>query len=170
MKHNLLIIINTCFTCARVNEQNCNMNKVVAHRRSRFYRLVYRLLYSTRVFRKHSKLTAQKPLVSSSGITDVFRIKPNCYTWIAIPVFLSPPPPSLLLFVPFIFLSSRRSFFLFPRSLRLALIPYLIGSDLINFSENAIKRPPRLVLTPRSATIYLHSLLRARNPSATLPI
>lgn len=44
-----------------------------------------------------------------------------------------------------LFLSSPsflNSFFFSSRSLRLALIPYLIGSDLINFSENAIKRPP----------------------------
>jgi len=48
------------------------------------------------------------------------------------------------------------SFFFSSRSLRLALIPYLIGSDLINFSENAIKRPPGL---PRPSLGYYLPLL-----------
>lgn len=49
---------------------------------------------------------------------------------------------------PFISLFSAVLFFFFSRSLRLALILYLIGSDLINFSENAIKRPPGFLPSP----------------------
>lgn len=49
-------------------------------------------------------------------------------------------------------------FFSSSRSLRLALIPYLIGSDLINFSENAIKRPPRLSPPPPPIPLFGYRL------------
>lgn len=107
------------------------------------------------VFRKHSKLSHGGFASISSGIAECFSALNR--TVIFEPRFQS-NLPSFPSRTPFISLFSAGLFF-FSRSLRLALIPYLIGSDLINFSENAIKRPPgfppiSLARIPSTSTLY----------------
>lgn len=102
----------------------------------------------TYVFRKYSESPHRRFASISSGIKECFSALNR--TVICEPRFQSnlPPSPLFLFLNPVYFPLFHRFFFFSSRSLRLAFIPYLIGSDLINFSENAIKRPPGFLPPP----------------------